>query len=105
MTARQAIEKGIRRVRLPNWDLWTYLELPARHEDGTHGPWALLYDPISSSVLQDHPEGVEAPWLRFPIAVLFTEWDTDDSNWEEFTGPRFTPDDIRANRHIQSPQS
>jgi hypothetical protein len=96
MTAREAIEKGIRLVRLPYWSEPTYLELPKRLPDGTHGPWAMLYDPISTLVLRDGGDKAE-----FPLPLLFTEWDDNDDRLVEFTGQRFTPEDIAANRHIQ----
>jgi hypothetical protein len=92
MTAREAIEKGIRLVRLPHWNPWTYLELPPRLPDGTHGPWANLYDPVSSSIPTNPP--------AFPLPILFPDWDDDDDRLVEFTGPRLTPEDIIAGRHL-----
>lgn len=97
MTAREAIAKGIRLVRLPNWNAWTYLKLPELRADGTHGPWAYLYDPISACVLQNHGEA----W-SFPQASFFPDWADDENRFLGFTGVRLTPDDIRANRHITS---
>jgi len=102
VTAREAIEKGIRRVRLLRWNKWTYLELPPKLSDGTHGPWAHLYDPIGCCVLRSHPEGVDRRLLAFPIPILFPAWDDEEAGYEEFTGARMTPEDIAANRHIVS---
>lgn len=99
MTAKEAIDKGIRLVRLPIWDEWSYLELPANNADGTHGPWAMLYDPISALVLRDHGDGAD-----FPRPLIFTLWH-EEHEFVEFTGPRLTPEDIRANKHIEGGSS
>lgn len=94
MKLREAIEREIRYVRSPDWNQFSYLELPPSYPDGTHGPWAKLYDPVSTCVLQDMKQKHE-----YPISILEMQLSGDD--WEEFTGERFTPDDIRAGKHVK----
>jgi hypothetical protein len=90
----EAIEKGLQYVRYPQWNDLTYLELPLKNAEGFHGPWAQLYDPVSACVLQDRDQS----WA-FPLSILCFE--LVDDCWEEFTGERFTPEDIRVGRHIK----
>lgn len=103
MTAREAIEKGIRDVRMPYWNEFSWLELPPRLKDGTHGPWANLYDPIGASVMQDHRESVGGQ--TFPIAVSFLDWDDNDNRLLEFTGQKYTTEEIRTRKHITDKES
>lgn len=90
MTAQQAVDQGIRDVRLPHWNEFSWMELPIL-EDGGYGPWAKLYDPISGCL----------PEIDFPVMMFFPDWHDDDDRLVPFTGPKFTPDDIKAGRHIR----
>lgn len=80
MTAKEAIDQGIQRVRLPTWNKDSYLELPVKNAEGLIGPWAKLYDPISTAVLKRLGES-----CAWPIMVLFPDW-SHVTNFEPFTG-------------------
>jgi len=43
VTIREALTRGIRRVRLSHWESNAYIELPILPE-GYYGPWATIHD-------------------------------------------------------------
>jgi hypothetical protein len=45
VTFQEALsDRNVERIRLPEWHLGAYLELPPRFDNGTHGPWVILHD-------------------------------------------------------------
>lgn len=55
MTIREAVDTGVRNVRLPEWNASAFLSLPLRKLDGIiEAPWAFLHDDISTPGIQ-HP--------------------------------------------------
>lgn len=42
MTIREAVDRGVRRLRAPEWNVSAYLEFPPL------GPWVILHDEIST---------------------------------------------------------
>jgi len=72
MTIKEALAKGIKKVRLPQWDNGAYLELPIL-EGGKYGPWAKLYD-------QSVSFGITKPMSIFILHLTKDE----ATDWEEY---------------------
>jgi hypothetical protein len=75
MTIREALKQRIPRVRQPAWNSDAYLRLPL-FKNGTHGPWAGLYDPAGQLA------------IKVPIGSqkLLTLDMLDDAGYEKYEG-------------------
>jgi hypothetical protein len=81
ITVKEAKEKQIRRIRMPNWNPKAYLKLDFT-PDGLCGPWVSLYDEDGQNAL-NIPVGSQKV-LIFSIidAVGYEIYTGEPSKWE-----------------------
>jgi len=74
MTITEALDKGVKRVRKPEWAKSESLELPPMLPNGRHGPWftlrGIVFDASGSLIEKETP-------------LLFFQADDKASDWEE----------------------
>lgn len=86
----EAAERGVDRVRQPNWSN------PLDHikidlfPDGRHGPWAHLYSPFNKECNGRDP--VDLLWLGKPHGMI----DADAKSFYAYTGPLPDSDEYKA---------
>lgn len=57
MTIKEAMKKGLTKLKLPEWNSSAYVEL-TKLEAGKYGPWVTLYDSgTKTQMLWAHIEG------------------------------------------------
>lgn len=100
MTIREAVERGVGRLRKPAWHSYAHIEIyftrrglalgnygsvPAGEGELYHGPWMKLFDPPSKLALGRAPYEYD----------LIPSFGVDDQDFEEWTVPedygRFAP--------------
>lgn len=80
MTLHEAVEKGISRVRLPQWDhkedylLIDVFRDPLDETKFACGPWLHLYSPLNVVVGNKNP-----------VDMMFNVLNWDEDGWEEYT--------------------
>ena len=73
MTIKEALAKGIKKVRLPQWNNKAYLELPVLG-GGKYGLWAELHDPFSCFALGKSDEPTYILIMQILQQDESTEW-------------------------------
>jgi len=81
MTAYEAIDKGIKTVRLKRWNKYARLELPIGKP---YGVWAKLIDPPSNLAMGNPAEHNIALLL---LKTSGTSIDPNEDGWEEWIRP------------------
>jgi hypothetical protein len=80
MTIKEALQRRIPRVRQPQWsNPQAYLRLPL-FADGSHGPWAELYDDVTQQDALDVRPGSQ----RILVLESCGQW---DGQWDVYAGP------------------
>ena len=78
MTLREAMARGLTKVRMYNWNPQAHLVLD-RNEDGMYGPWAKLIDPPGQFALNSKPDNVLVIGLpQTPDWVVFQDESEED---------------------------
>ncbi len=70
MTIHEALDRGIRFVRLPHWEPTAHIELPIL-PNGQHGPWAIVRDVTGEQTvfiggLRDDTDARYVTWYSHP---------------------------------------
>ncbi len=79
MTLREAVKRGISKVRDPGWackDDYIQIDIlpnPADPKSPHHGPWVHLYSPLNEVVGNPNP-----------ATMLCTMFDWNEDGWEEY---------------------
>ncbi len=77
MTVQEALKRGIRMIRLPEWEPNSRIVLPPQLEGGLCGPWAMLW---GASGLPDKPvTDTPLPFWRLleDTCDRYEEWDVE----------------------------
>lgn len=91
MTLQEAVDKGVARLRQPQWVNDTdYIKIDIL-KGNKLGPWFHLYSPINKQIGNSNP--LSHLWINFDNA-------TEYNMWEEYKGPIDKAENIRITTAI-----